>query len=70
VNRAEAAREAKALVAEWIWQFRATDDETWQQVYPPADLPKVLAEIDRIRGRFEEQAGPSLFYRQRAEGEK
>ena len=65
VTKAEAAREAKALVAEWIWMMRANDDPTWQEPYGD-DAGKVLAELDRIRDRFEECA-PSLFHRLAAE---
>ena len=58
----EAAREARALVAEWIWQMRATDDEGWREPYSPDAAARVAAELDRIRDRFEE-CGPSAFHR-------
>jgi hypothetical protein len=61
MSRGQAAREARALVAEWIWAVRATD-EGWQECYTPADLALVKAEIDKIEERFE-GSGPSLFHR-------
>jgi antitoxin (DNA-binding transcriptional repressor) of toxin-antitoxin stability system len=62
----EAAREAMALVAEWIWQMRATDDAGWRESYSPADAARVAAELDKIRDRFEEY-GPSAFHRRAQE---
>ena len=59
------ASEAMALIAEWIWAMRATDDETWRESYPPEDAARVSAEIDKIRSQFEAY-GPSAFHRDAA----
>lgn len=61
MNRAQAAREARGLVAEWIWAVMATE-VNWRECYEPADLERVIAELHLIQERFE-QAGPSLFHR-------
>jgi hypothetical protein len=62
MNKAQAAREAKALVAEWIWAMRATDDDDWRGSYSPADAARVAAELDKIEKRFE-TGGPSAYCR-------
>lgn len=64
MDQREAAREAKALVAEWMWMLRANDDESWRECYGP-DAAKVAAELDRIRERFEAYA-PGKFHRDAA----
>jgi hypothetical protein len=61
VNKAQAAREARALAAEWIWQIRQTDDSGWRECYEDADAGLVAAEILRLQADLAE-SGPSLFH--------
>jgi hypothetical protein len=64
MDRAQAAREARSLAAEWIDMFRRTETGrgSWEDVYTPEDLARVNAELDRVWERLA-SAGPSLFHR-------
>lgn len=65
MDKAQAAREARALTAEWMWQMRQTecdDDAGWRAVYTPEDLARVDAALDQLWDRLND-AGPSLFFR-------
>lgn len=59
MNRAQAARDARALAAEWIWQIRQTDD--WRECYEDADAKLVAAALHDLQTELAE-SGPSLFH--------
>lgn len=67
MNRAQADREARALVAEWMWAMRRTDT-SWQEVYGGAEVARIDEALDAIERRFE-TFGPSRFHAQRAQEE-
>jgi hypothetical protein len=66
MRRTEAAGEARALVAEWIWAYLATDD-AWHADYSPDEIALITAEVNRIRDRFEATSDRARFHRVRAE---
>jgi hypothetical protein len=57
------AREARALVSEWIDEVRRSDI-AWREPYTDAELAAVDAELDRFRASLP-RPGESLFFRLR-----
>lgn len=60
MDKRQARREARSLVAEWIDTYRRTDT-SWQAPYSPADLARVNQALDELEDQLD--AGPSLFFR-------
>lgn len=57
IDRDQAAREAKALTAEWIEERR---NNGWREYYHDRDCDRIAGELERIQHKFE-QHGPSLY---------